>query len=142
MNYLIYVLFCLAATIVFSCKGKEEQNPVLIEAMQIQDEAIHTGLSVDSLIQVRIGADTSAASIKEWGRWAERVAVWRKSMVAVPGVAPLHDHHDHDHGHAHGHDHSHDHAPAASAEGLSPEEIKQVQLSWKAEIDAIRDSLR
>jgi ABC-type Zn2+ transport system substrate-binding protein/surface adhesin len=124
-----------------SCRQQQAVDPLLTEALQIQDEAIHTGMSVDSLISIRIGADTSSANIKKLNKWAERVALWRESMVTIPGVEPIHNH-DHDHGHDHDHDHTHEHQGASVAEGLSPAEIKQVQLGWKAEIEAIRDSVR
>lgn len=136
-----FTVFILLVGLV-SCKSKQDVDPVLLQALQIQDEGIHTGLAVDSMIDARIGADTSAMTIKEMNKWKERVALWREAMVAIPGVEHDHSHqghahHDHDH-----HDHSNDHGSSNLAEGMTPADIKQVQLSWKNEIEAIRDSIR
>lgn len=140
MKHVLFLHTVLLLALV-SCRQQPAVDPLLTEALQIQDEAIHTGMSVDSLISARIGADTAAVTIKEMNKWAERVALWRESMVSIPGVEPIHQH-DHDHGDHHDHDHAHEHQGASVAEGLTPAEIKQVQLGWKAEIEAIRDSVK
>ena len=82
---------------------------------------------------------------------------WSETVVEIPGQACTHDHghSGHDHGHAHdhdghdhadhdhadhdhsGHDHAHDHG-AQLPEGLSDEEILEIQQALKAELDSLK----
>lgn len=125
---------------VISCKQGAEVSPALNEALAIQDEAIHIGMSVDSVLNARMSEGQYAQDIEKLQHWKTFVQTWKANMVAVPGVVHDHDHHDHA-----GHDHEgHDHGDAKAAEmtHLTPEEIKKVQEEWKAAIVAIRDSLK
>ena len=85
---------------------------------------------------------------------------WSETVVEIPGQACTHDHghSGHDHGHAHdhdghdhadheghnhddhdhsGHDHAHDHG-AQLPEGLSDEEILEIQQALQAELDRLK----
>ena len=63
---------------------------------------------------------------------------WSETVVEIPGQACTHDHdHDHD-GHDHdGHDHSHDHG-AQLPDGLSDEEVLEIQQALLAAIDSLK----
>ncbi len=139
MRKYVSMFIVVAVAVATGCKEKPSTDPMLVEALGIQDEGIHIGMAVDSLLDAKVGADTSAQTIRFVNKWKERVALWRDAMVDIPGVEHDHSHGAHDH---HDHDHDHNHANQNLAEGMSPEEIKLVQLSWKKEIEAIRDSIR
>ena len=75
---------------------------------------------------------------------------WSETVVEIPGQACTHDHDhsEHDHGHSHdhdghdhadheGHDHSHDHG-AALPEGLSDEDILDIQAALKTVLDSLK----
>ena len=69
---------------------------------------------------------------------------WSETVVEIPGQACTHDHsHDHgdhdghDHGDHDGHDHSHDHG-ATLPEGLSDEEVLEIQQALLAAIDSLK----
>ena len=54
-----------------------------------------------------------------------------------------HEGHDHDHdqaheGHDHGHDHAHDHGNELSLEGMSDEEIREIQAALLTELQALQ----
>ena len=73
---------------------------------------------------------------------------WSTTMVEIPGHAHSHDdghdhdhgHHDHDHDHDDGHDHDHDHhdhAAGPSLEGLSDDQILEIQLALQTELSKL-----
>ena len=69
---------------------------------------------------------------------------WSETVVEIPGQACTHDHshddgdHDgHDHGDHDGHDHSHNHG-ATLPEGLSDEEVLEIQQALLAAIDSLK----
>ena len=69
---------------------------------------------------------------------------WSETVVEIPGQACTHDHsHDHgdhdghDHGDHDGHDHSHDHG-ATLPDGLSDEEVLEIQQALLAAIDSLK----
>ena len=61
--------------------------------------------------------------------------------MGIPGDACNHDHdhdHAHDHeGHDHSHDHAHDHGNELSLEGMSDEEIREIQAALLAELQSL-----
>jgi len=135
-----YIFLFSILMLVISCKQSADINPLLNEALTIQDEAIHIGISVDSVLTARMAEGQYAQDIEKLQNWKTYVQTWKANMVVVPGV--VHDHNHHDHA---GHDHAgHDHGDAKSEEvtHLTPEEVKKVQEEWKAAIVAIRDSLK
>ncbi len=120
-------------------------------------DAIATTLArLEPAIEAMMAAgDTSSAM--DLARLESRVSEldvrfhdWSATMVEIPGHAHSHDHahgHDHDHGHHdhdhddghdhdHGHDH-HDHAAGPSLEGLSDDQILEIQLALQTELSKL-----
>lgn len=59
--------------------------------------------------------------------------------MGIPGDTCDHDHdHDHDDAHDHGHDHAHDHGNELSLEGMSDEEIREIQAALLAELESLQ----
>ena len=133
MKYLMLIM--LGSVVVFTsgCKGKSQTDPVLLEAFDIQHEAIHIGDEVESMIKEGMANDTTAAGKEKYSILMEAYTDWKNNMVEVPGVE--HDHSGHDH------DHSHSHSASPAAAHLTPEEVKQVQTEWKNAITAIKESI-
>jgi ABC-type Zn2+ transport system substrate-binding protein/surface adhesin len=145
LSTLIIVLTLLSA-----CKEhNHDVDPLLKEALNIQDEAIHLGMDVDTILLAKLAQGAAGQDIAKIQRLKAAYESWKVSMVTIPGLKHDHDHGDaghegHDHsGHNHeGHDHSHDHGKEEVATHLTPAEHKKVQEEWKAAIVAIRDSLK
>jgi len=129
-------------------------------------DAIATTLArLEPAIEAMMAAgDTSSAM--DLARLESRVSEldvrfhdWSATMVEIPGHAHSHDHdhghdhdhdhghdhghddgHDHDHGHDDGHDHDHDHhdhAAGPSLEGLSDDQILEIQLALQTELSKL-----
>lgn len=124
----------------FSCKNNTpsaDSSNVLKEALTIQDDAIHIGIEVDSLLAEKFAQGAVVQNIDSLRAILKQVDAWKYNMVKIPGME--HDHEGHDHA---GHDHAHDHEGSDAASHLTPEEIKKVQEEWKAAIQAIHDKLK
>jgi len=139
----IFVTLTFFSCLFFSCKQNQKVDPILQEALVIQDEAIHIGIEVDSLIEAMIKNDSTFLLVDKIAEYKKNYLNWKYNMVKIPGLEHDHDHgdhgHDHDHGdHDHG-DHDHDHSDQNVASHLKPEEMKQVQIEWKNAILAQRD---
>jgi hypothetical protein len=138
MNFYKVMSIILMSVLLVNCKNKTEEqtkvDPILQEALSIQDEAIHIGMELDSILDAKMAEGSFAQNIDSLRILKSAVNDWRNNMVEIPGVE--HDHHGHDH------DHSHDHSGIEAAAHLSPEDIKKVQLEWKAAIDVIRSSIK
>jgi hypothetical protein len=135
MNKYFQTLLFASATAIFvftSCNHNHNLDPVLVEAQAIQDEALHLGISVDSIVNAKllIAKDTSAYEFLN--QLKSEVAIWRVSMVAVPGSKHKCNH---DHG-------EHVHIEGSDASHLSPAENKKVQEEWKAVIDTMNQRVR
>ena len=130
----------LMSAFLISCKSKTEEqtkvDPILQEALSIQDEAIHIGMELDSILDAKMAEGSFAQNIDSLRILKSAVNDWRNNMVEIPGIEHDHDHHGHDH------DHSHDHSGSEAAAHLSPQDIKKVQTEWKAAIDSIRNSIK
>ncbi len=130
----------LMSAFLISCKSKTEEqtkvDPILQEALSIQDEAIHIGMELDSILDAKMAEGSFAQNIDSLRILKSAVNDWRNNMVEIPGIEHDHDHHGHDH------DHSHDHSGSEGAAHLSPQDIKKVQTEWKAAIDSIRNSIK
>ncbi|MBK9736077.1 MAG: hypothetical protein IPO92_14405 [Saprospiraceae bacterium] len=129
--------------ILTDCKNKSDDakvngsEAILNEALSIQDQAIHIGMSLDSLIDDRMAQGAMSQDIEALKKWKSKVNEWKYNMVEIPGIEHGHDHVDHT-----GHNHDHDHTTSDAASHLKPADIKKVQIEWKAAIEAIRDSIR
>ena len=123
-----------------------ELHDALMEAMAPLEDQIDSAMMVgDTLL---------AAELAKLEGQLDRIDVrfhdWSETVVEIPGQACTHDHgheghdHDHDHGdhadHDHAgydHDHSHDHG-ATLPEGLSDEEILEIQQALKSALDSLK----
>ena len=117
--------------------ASDDKTAVLKEALTIQDDAIHIGIEVDSLLAAKFAQGAVVQNIDSLRAILKEVDAWKYNMVKIPGMA--HDHSGHDHS---GHDHAHDHGGTDAAAHLTPEEIKKVQEEWKAAIEAIHEKLK
>ena len=144
-----------AATLLIACGGPQESasmkeaKAVHEQLTRISDE-LHDALfdamaplegQIDSAM---VAGDTlMAAQLAKLEGKLDRLHVrfhdWSETVVEIPGQACTHDHsHEgHDHGDHAGHDHSHDHG-ATLPEGLSDEEVLQIQQALLAALDSLK----
>ena len=143
MNISKCLIMCFCLTGLSYCKNKSDNannigsESILNEALSIQDQAIHIGMSLDSIIDNRMAQGAIYQDIEALKKWKNKVNDWKYNMVAIPGVEHGHDHVDHA-----GHNHDHSHTTSDATSHLNPTDIKKVQLEWKAAIESIRDSIR
>lgn len=118
----VIIGFALAGVIFMlsSCKGKQEHDPLLLEAYQYHMEAAELRNSIKSIINERsssLNEEESMAKIRI-DDVRKKLAEWDHQFVEVPGFEEECDHdHDHDHDHHH-------HKPAP---GLTPAQHKELQ---------------
>ena len=112
----------------------------LHEAMQASlvriEEEIEASMSAgDSTLAIQLARLES-----QLGELDVRFHDWESTVVGIPGDACNHDHgHDHGHDHDHeGHDHAHDHGNELSLEGMSDEEIREIQAALLGELQALQ----
>ena len=137
----------------------------LHEAMQASlvriEEEIEASMSAgDSTLAIQLARLES-----QLGELDVRFHDWESTVVGIPGDACNHDHdhahedhdhahdghdheghdhgHDHDYahdheGHDHGHDHAHDHGNELSLEGMSDDEIREIQAALLAELQSLQ----
>ena len=116
----------------------------LHEAMQASlmriEEEIEASMSAgDSTLAIQLARLES-----QLGELDVRFHDWESTVVGIPGDACNHDHdhaHEHGHdyeGHDHGHDHAHDHGNELSLEGMSDEEIREIQAALLAELESLQ----
>ena len=114
----------------------------LHDAMQASlvriEEEIEASMSAgDSTLAIQLARLES-----QLGELDVRFHDWESAVVGIPGDACNHDHdhgHDHDHAHeGHDHDHAHDHGNELSLEGMSDEEIREIQAALLAELQALQ----
>jgi len=144
--------------------GEPAESESLKEARKLHDqlsrisgdlhEAMQASLvRIEEEIEASMSAGDSTLAIQlarlesQLGELDVRFHDWESTVVGIPGDACNHDHghdhgHDHDHDHAHEHDHSHDHAHdhgnELSLEGMSDEEIREIQAALLAELQALQ----
>lgn len=111
----------------------------LHEAMQASlvriEEEIEASMSAgDSTFAIQLARLES-----QLGELDVRFHDWESTVVGIPGDACNHDHdHAHD-GHDHdGHDHARDHGNELSLEGMSDEEIREIQAALLAELQSLQ----
>jgi hypothetical protein len=106
------------------------------------EEEIEASMSAgDSTLAIQLARLES-----QLGELDVRFHDWESTVVGIPGDACNHDHghdhgHDHDHaheGHDHSHDHAHDHGNELSLEGMSDDEIREIQAALLAELQALQ----
>ena len=145
-------LFCVAV----GC-GEPAESESLKEARKLHDqlsrisgdlhEAMQASLvRIEEEIEASMSAGDSTLAIQlarlesQLGELDVRFHDWESTVVGIPGDACNHDHgHDHGHDHDHeGHDHAHDHGNELSLEGMSDEEIREIQAALLGELQALQ----
>ena len=148
MNSRFLGLFAAAALMV-ACGGPQESaslkeaKAVHEQLTRISDE-LHDAI-FDAMVPLEgqidsamVAGDTlMAAQLAKLEGKLDRIHVrfhdWSETVTEIPGQACSHDHsHDHD-----GHDHSHDHG-ATLPDGLSDEEILEIQQALLAALDSLK----
>jgi hypothetical protein len=143
--------------------GEPAESESLKEARKLHDqlsrisgdlhEAIQASLvRIEEEIDASMSAGDSTLAIQlarlesQLGELDVRFHDWESTVVGIPGDACNHDHdhgHGHDHGHdhaheGHDHDHAHDHGNELSLEGMSDDEIREIQAALLAELQALQ----
>jgi hypothetical protein len=153
------ILGLCAVALLASCGGPQE-SASMTEAKAVHEQLTRiSGELHDAILDAMeplegqidsamVAGDTLlAAQLAKLEGKLDRIDVrfhdWSETVMEIPGQACTHDHshegHDHgDHaGHDHGHDHSHDHG-ATLPDGLSDEEILEIQQALLAALDSLR----
>lgn len=139
--------------------GETAESESLKEARKLHEQVmrisgdLHAAMQA-SLAQVEAGIEASMAQgdsvlaiqlarmESQLGELDVRFHDWEATVVGIPGDACNHDHghnHDHDHeGHDHAHDHAHDHGNELSLEGMTDEQIREIQAALLVELQAIQ----
>tara|TARA_X000000950_G_scaffold177019_1_gene214890 strand:+ start:3151 stop:3678 length:528 start_codon:yes stop_codon:yes gene_type:complete len=146
--------------------GEPAESESLKEARKLHDqltrisgelhEAMQASLvRIEEEIEASMSAGDSTLAIQlarlesQLGELDVRFHDWESTVVGIPGDAGNHDHdhahdheghdHGHDHDHAHDHDHEgHDHGNELSLEGMSDEEIREIQAALFAELQSLQ----
>ena len=143
--------------------GEPAESESLKEARKLHDqltrisgdlhEAMQASLvRIEEEIEASVSAGDSTLAIQlarlesQLGELDVRFHDWESTVVGIPGDACNHAHdHDHDHahdheGHDHGHDHdyAHDHGNELSLEGMSDDEIREIQAALLAELQSLQ----
>ena len=135
--------------------GEPAESESLKEARKLHDqltrisgdlhEAMQASLvRIEEEIEASMSAGDSTLAIQlarlesQLGELDVRFHDWESTVVGIPGDACSHDHdHAHDHeGHDHGHDH--DHGNELSLEGMSDDEIREIQAALLAELQSLQ----
>lgn len=155
------VLALMAFVMLLASCGGPQESAAMKEAKAVHEqltrigEELHESLMVamapleDKIDSAMMVGDTLlAAQLAKMEGKLDRIDVrfhdWSETVVEIPGQACTHDHdhsgHDHGHSHDHdGHDHAHDHDHGAQLpEGLSDEEILEIQQALKSELDKLK----
>ena len=155
------VLALMAFVMLLASCGGPQESAAMKEAKAVHEqltrigEELHESLMVamapleDKIDSAMMVGDTLlAAELAKIEGKLDRIDVrfhdWSETVVEIPGQACNHDHdhsgHDHGHSHDHdGHDHAHDHDHGAQLpEGLSDEEILEIQQALKAELEKLK----
>ena len=139
--------------------GEPAESESLKEARKLHDqltrisgdlhEAMQASLMrIEEEIEASMSAGDSTLAIQlarlesQLGELDVRFHDWESTVVGIPGDACNHDHdhaHDHEgHDHGHDHDHAHDHGNELSLEGMSDNEIREIQAALLAELQSLQ----
>ena len=131
--------------------GEPAESESLKEARKLHDqltrisgdlhEAMQASLvRIEEEIEASMSAGDSTFAIQlarlesQLGELDVRFHDWESTVVGIPGDAC---NHDHDHAHD-GHNHAHDHGNELSLEGMSDEEIREIQAALLAELQSLQ----
>ena len=130
----------LFLVLIWACSGHAE-NETLKKAAEVHNEAVEIGHKASLLVsQLKQMEDSiSVAHRDSLQSVISSLSEWYETLVEVPGYdhEDEHGHEGHDHS---GHDHHHDHDHGGDVnylEGLSPEEVLEVQEALKREVQQI-----
>ena len=149
MNRFIGMAIALSCVAV-GC-GEPAESESLKEARKLHDqltrisgdlhEAMQASLvRIEEEIEASMSAGDSTFAIQlarlesQLGELDVRFHDWESTVVGIPGDAC---NHDHDHAHD-GHNHAHDHGNERSLEGMSDEEIREIQAALLAELQSLQ----
>ena len=148
--------------------GEPAESESLKEARKLHDqltrisgdlhEAMQASLMrIEEEIEASMSAGDSTLAIQlarlesQLGELDVRFHDWESTVVGIPGDACNHDHdhthdheghdhvHDHEgHDHGHDHDHAHDHGNELSLEGMSDDEIREIQAALLVELQSLQ----
>lgn len=135
----------------FGC-GQPEESESLKQARKVHEQlnrlsgefhdALQMTLSeIEGEIEESMSRGDSSLAVQlarvesQLGELDVRFHDWDATVVGIPGDACDHDHGDHDH---EGHDHDHDHGNEASLEGMSDDDILNIQEALLQEIIGIQ----
>jgi len=129
-----------------SLKEARKLHDQLIRISEDLHEAVQASLvRIEEEIEASMSAGDSTLSIQlarlesQLGELDVRFHDWESTVVGIPGDTCDHDHdHDHDDARDHGHDHAHDHGNELSLEGMSDEEIREIQAALLAELESLQ----
>lgn len=157
MNRFVGMVIALCCVAV-GC-GEPAESESLKEARKLHDqltrisgdlhEAMQASLvRIEEEIEASMSAGDSTLAIQlarlesQLGELDVRFHDWESTVVGIPGDACNHDHdhaHDHEgHDHGHDHDHAHDHGNELSLEGMSDDEIREIQAALLAELQSLQ----
>ena len=135
--------------------GEPAESESLKEARKLHDqltrisgdlhEAMQASLvRIEEEIEASMSAGDSTLAIQlarlesQLGELDVRFHDWESTVVGIPGDACNHEH-DHAHDHeGHDHDHAHDHGNELSLEGMSDDEIREIQAALLAELQSLQ----
>lgn len=150
-----YFFILLAAAIVACNPKPKEESATLKEAREVHNRMMEVASATKGLLEAEMArvqpkvqpyfdaGDTLMAKKMQFiadklAALRDKLQAWEQNVVAVPGE----DAHAHDHAHDHGDGHSHDHSHAANpTEGMSDEQVLEIQKSLEEEIKALSASL-
>ena len=125
-----------------SLKEARKLHDQLIRISEDLHEAVQASLvRIEEEIEASMSAGDSTLSIQlarlesQLGELDVRFHDWESTVVGIPGDTCDHDHDD---AHDHGHDHAHDHGNELSLEGMSDEEIREIQAALLAELESLQ----
>jgi hypothetical protein len=136
--------------------GEPAESESLKEARKLHDQLsrisgdLHAAMQaslvrIEEEVEASMSAGDSTLAIQlarlesQLGELDVRFHDWESTVVGIPGDACNHDHgHDHGHEHDHSHDHAHDHGNELSLEGMSDEEIREIQAALLAELQGLQ----
>ncbi|MGB1122129.1 MAG: hypothetical protein ACPG08_01300 [Flavobacteriales bacterium] len=154
MNRFVGMAIALCCVAV-GCGGAAESES-LKEARKLHDQLsrisgdLHDAMQaslvrIEEEVEASMSAGDSTLAIQlarlesQLGELDVRFHDWESTVVGIPGDACNHDHgHDHGHEHDHSHDHAHDHGNELSLEGMSDEEIREIQAALLAELQGLQ----
>ena len=162
MKFTLRIAIGLAVAFLITACGGPQESASMKEAKAIHEQLTRiSGELHDAILEAMeplegqidsamvVGDTLLAAELAKLEGKLDRIDVrfhdWSETVVEIPGQACNHDHgHEgHDHGHDHGdhaghdHDHSHDHG-ATLPDGLSDEEILEIQQALLAALDSLK----